>query len=133
MGSGHPLNPDRVKQVINFDGLQFERGITPTDIDGGFDLDGETFVFFEMKYRKSVMPKGQALFLTRIVDGLWMAGKDAVLFVCSHDVDDPAEQIMANDLRVEKVYYEGRMMPASGNLHDAVQSFLDMSRKRREL
>lgn len=130
---GTPQFPDRMKQLIRFDGLRLDGGITPTDIDGFFEIHGETFVFFEVKLKGAVLPKGQSLALTRLVDYLTQAGRDAVLFVCVHNVDRDRE-IMVKDLEVAKVYYKGRVRKWDGRtLKESVEAFVRASQKRREL
>lgn len=131
---GKPQYPNTMKQLIRFDELRFEGGITPTDVDGFFEIHGETFVFFEVKRDGAILPKGQSLALTRLVDYLQMAGRDAVLFICTHNVTDTSQQIMAKDLTVQKVYYKGQMVQCGGlTLKDSVDSFVEASQKRREL
>ena len=130
---GTPQFPDRMKQLIRFDGLRLDGGITPTDIDGFFEIHGETFVFFEVKLEGATLPKGQSFALTRLVDYLTQAGRDAVLFVCVHNVEKDRE-IMARDLEVAKVYYKGRVRKWDGRtLKESVEAFVRASQKRREL
>lgn len=130
---GTPQFPDRMKQLIRFDGLRLDGGITPTDIDGFFEIHGETFVFFEVKLEGATLPKGQSLALTRLVDYLTQAGRDAVLFVCVHNVEKDRE-IMVRDLEVAKVYYKGRVRKWDGRtLKESVEAFVRASQKRREL
>ena len=130
---GTPQFPERMNQLIRFDGLRLDGGITPTDIDGFFEIHGETFVFFEVKLEGATLPKGQSLALTRLVDYLTQAGRDAVLFVCVHNVDKDRE-IMVKDLEVAKVYYKGRVRKRDGRtLKESVEAFVRASQKRREL
>lgn len=131
---GTPQRLDVMKQVVNFEGLRISGNITPTDIDGFFEIHGETFVFFEVKLEGAQLPKGQSLALTRLVDYLQQAGRDAVLFVCTHRVRDTSQQIMAQDLTVTKVYYKGRVIPWDGRtLRQSVEDFVRHSQRGREL
>lgn len=131
---GTPQYIDRMKQVVRFDGLRFGDNITPTDIDGFFEIHGETFVFFEVKLEGATLPKGQSLALTRLVDFLQMAGRDAVLFICTHNVRDKTQAVMAHDLRVAKVYYKGKVIGWDGRtLRQSVEDFVTASQKRRAL
>lgn len=130
---GTPQFPNRMKQLIRFDGLRLDGGITPTDIDGFFEIHGETFVFFEVKLEGATLPKGQSLALTRLVDYLTQAGRDAVLFVCVHNVEKDRE-IMVRDLEVAKVYYKGRVRKWDGRtLRESVEAFVRASQNRRKL
>ena len=128
---GTPQYESRMKQTIRFDGLKIGN-ITPTDIDGFFEIHGETFVFFEVKLEGATLPKGQSLALTRLVDYLQMAGRDAVLFICTHNVTDSSRPIMAHDLTVRQVYYKGRTIGWDGRtLKESVEAFVRASQKRR--
>ncbi|MBQ6665809.1 MAG: hypothetical protein IJM68_09510, partial [Synergistaceae bacterium] len=59
-------------------------------------------------------PRGQSLALTRIVDGLSTAGKDAVLFLCRHEEKNPNKDIIASNALVEKIYWQGKWHEGSG-------------------
>lgn len=131
---GTPQRLDVMKQVVNFEGLRISGNITPTDIGGFFEIHGETFVFFEVKLEGAQLPKGQSLALTRLVDYLRQAGRDAVLFVCTHRIRDVSQPIMAKDLEVSRVYYNGKVIPWDGRtLKESVEAFVRASQKRREL
>ena len=131
---GSPQYPERMKQLIRFDGLRFEGNITPTDIDGFFEVHGETFVFFEVKLSGATLPKGQSLALTRLVDYLTQAGRDAALFICIHNVQDKGTEVMAHDLKVQSVYYKGKIIPWDGRtLKESVEAFVRASQRRRQL
>ena len=104
---GKIQNKERAKQIIDFSGVRYGN-ITPTDIDGYFEKSDKAFVFYEYKLHGVEMPKGQALALTRIVDGLSTAGKDAVLFLCRHEEENPNNDIKASKALVERIYWRGK-------------------------
>ena len=104
---GKIQNKERAKQLIDFSGVRYGN-ITPTDIDGFFEKADKAFVFYEYKLSGVEMPRGQELALTRIVDGLSTAGKEAVLFLCNHDESNPENDIQAANALVEKIYWHGK-------------------------
>ena len=104
---GKIQNRLRSQQIIDFSGIRY-KNITPTDIDGFFEKAGKAFVFYEYKLQGAEIPKGQELALTRIVDGLSVAGKTAVLFICRHNEINPVNDIKAANAIVEKIYWQGK-------------------------
>lgn len=90
---GKAYNPSRYKQIIDYSGLLYERGITPTDIDGALDFGGKLFIFIELKYGENQMPYGQRLFLERLCEGM-TATKTAAVLVAHHWIE-PEEEIDA--------------------------------------
>ena len=97
----------RAKQIIDFKDIRYGK-ITPTDIDGFFEHADKMFVFYEFKLDDAEVPAGQKLALERIVDGLSSAGKEAVLFLCRHNIKDTEKDIKAADTLVDKIYYNGK-------------------------
>ncbi len=110
---GKIQNKERAKQLIDFSGIRYGN-ITPTDIDGYFEKADKAFVFYEYKLSGAEIPKGQSLALMRIVDGLSTAGKDAVLFLCRHEEENPNNEIRASGALVEKIYWHGKWHEGSG-------------------
>jgi KaiC/GvpD/RAD55 family RecA-like ATPase len=78
-------NPGQAQVLRDFTGLLFERGITPTDVDGYVEFGDKVFIFIESKYKSSNISGGQKLALERLVDAV-AETKAALLIVCSHDV-----------------------------------------------
>lgn len=97
----------RIKQVIDFSGLQFG-SIMPTDIDGCIDWHGRALVLMEYKYRDTPLPYGQQIALTRMIDMAEATGKRAVLMVCEHEQADPEKNVEAADARVREIYHRGK-------------------------
>ena len=116
-----------MKQVVNFTGLRFPNNISPTDIDGGFEINDKIFVFFEFKLQGVGLPNGQRLFLRRVVDCILETGRNAILFVCEHTVSDKKQQIMAKDTRVTEVYLNGTFskIDHGKTLKDSIDFYLD--------
>lgn len=102
---GHIQSIKRARQVVEFSGIKYGNA-TPTDIDGFVEKDNTAFVFFEIKLRGAVMSKGQGLALMRLVDAIDKAGKQAVLFLGVHDIEDPQEVVQAADAGVVMYYWK---------------------------
>ena len=69
----------------NFSNLRFERGITPTDIDGFIEFADSVYVIIEMKYRNTELPGGQRRALENLSDRL-CDSRRAILIVATHEV-----------------------------------------------
>jgi len=81
------------------------RKITPTDIDGLIDYNGNAFIFLEGKLIDKNIDYGQKLALENIINGLCESGKPACCLVFRHD-KKPEEIIIAKDCIVSEVYYQ---------------------------
>lgn len=98
---------ERARQIIDFSGIRYGN-ITPTDIDGFFEYHNRVFVFCEMKLTGAQLPDGQRMAIERLVDNLDYAGKHVVAFVCDHDVEETAQDVVAAETIVRTIYYHGR-------------------------
>ena len=78
------LNPKRMKQLIDFKGLELDNGIYPTDIDGLIEYHDSEYILLEVKHKDARVPYGQRLAIQRMVDDFTKAGKKAVAIVCEH-------------------------------------------------
>lgn len=83
-------NRNRVKQVIDFTGLQNGK-IHPSDIDAVFEFNNDVLILIEVKYRNSPIPLGQKMLLERISSS-WHTDKSIVLKV-EHDFSDDSVNI----------------------------------------
>lgn len=101
------LNPKRMKQLIDFKGLELDGGIYPTDIDAIIEYHDSEYIILEVKHAKAEVPWGQRLCLQRMVDDFTRVGKKAVAIVCEHEVDDPNDPIAAYLCNVRELYYGG--------------------------
>ena len=81
------LNPKRMKQLIDFKGLELDNGIYPTDIDGLIEYHDSEYILLEVKHKDARVPYGQRLAIQRMVDDFTKAGKKAVAIVCEHKVE----------------------------------------------
>lgn len=105
---GHIYNLARYRQVINFAGLQFERNITPTDIDGVLDFGGKFFVLIELKHSDAPLPYGQRLCLERLCQRL-RNDSDAAVIVSRHDCP-PEEPVLAAETIVSEYLWQGKWL-----------------------
>lgn len=116
-------NPARAHQFINFQGLEFGM-ISPTDVDGLIEYKGN-YIIYEFKHGQTPMPPAQKYAFQHLVDALQRARKNAVLFLCSHNVADPREDVKAAEAEVTAVYYNGRWKKITGEtVKDMTQRFL---------
>ena len=79
-------NKKRYKQLFDYSGLLFERNITPSDIDGLIDFNGNAFVYMEAKLIGVEVKKGQRIALENIIKSHEKAGHKAVAIVWRHNV-----------------------------------------------
>lgn len=106
LNRGKVQHAERFHQSVLFDGIRYDN-ITPTDIDGFFEIHGECFVYYEFKLKGKDIPRGQKLALERQVDAMRKVGKNAVLFLCVHNVEDARQDVFAKDAIVDKFYFNG--------------------------
>ena len=74
-------------------------------MDGTIEYHDKCFVFYEFKLREAEMPKGQKLLLERLADACQFAGKQSVVFLCKHNVDNPDADVDAANAKVAETYY----------------------------
>ena len=100
--------------MIDYQGIRYGK-IAPTDIDGVIEYHNEAFVFYEFKHRETMIPLGQQLMYERLADDLQAAGVPAVVFQCSHSVDDTQQDVIAANARVVRTYYDGKWTDKDGS------------------
>ena len=99
---------DRAKQIINFAGLRYGN-ITPTDVDGLIEYQNKAVIFLEFKLEGcDVMPYGQRLALERIANDIRASGKECLVILCVHNVEDCNKDIDAKNSRVKELYWNGK-------------------------
>lgn len=129
-------NPTRMKQLIDFRGLVVDGSIYPTDIDGLIEYRNSEYIIFEIKYNNADVPFGQRLALQRMVDDFTTIGKQAVAFICEHNVRDTQKPVVAAWCKVREIYYgkerEWRMPDYEITVREAIDSFQKYSRLVRE-
>lgn len=125
-------NESRMRQLVDFKGLDIDGYIYPTDIDGIIEYKDSEYIIFEIKYGDAVMPIGQRLALQRMIDDFTKAGKQAVAFVCEHTVRNKDKPVVAAWCKVQEIYYGGekqwRAPDKEISVRQAVDSFQRHSR-----
>ena len=117
-------NRRRARQLIDFTDLKYGN-MYPTDIDGCFEYKNKALALFEMKHGDTEMTEGQKLALVRMIDDSRAAGKEAVLFICEHYVDDCNMDVNAAQAVVRKFYYNGEWYDGRGvTLKEKLNSFI---------
>jgi hypothetical protein len=98
---------DRYKQLISYAGLERHRHITPTDIDGLIDYNGNAFLLLECKLEGKEIDYGQKRAIENIIGSFVESGRKACCLVFRHN-SQTDEIIDAKNCIVSDVYYEGK-------------------------
>lgn len=85
---------EHMKQLCDFSGLRWGT-ITPTDIDGYFEIGNNIFAFIEIKYKNAPMPGGQQLAFERLVD-IVNETKSSILVIGIHENEFEDDVDVAN-------------------------------------
>lgn len=100
-------NRNRKRQILDFRDLQYERGITPTDIDMFLDFGGRLFIVIELKYRNAKTLNGQRKALERLVDATTQGGVTSCCIIATHTVDNWEEDVKPGMAEVVEYRYKG--------------------------
>lgn len=95
-------NPKRMKQLIDFSGLELDGGIYPTDIDGLIEYHNSEYIIIEVKHGNANVPYGQRLALRRMVDDFTKAGKKQWLLFASIGWTTLTSQLLQLVVRSER-------------------------------
>lgn len=114
---------DRARQIIDFKGLRYGN-ITPTDIDGVIEYHDKSIMLIEMKYKDAKLPKGQKIALTRMVDNIEKANKDACLFICYHNIDNTEIDIDAAGTDVRFIYWKRHWYQCNKKLDKVIEQHI---------
>lgn len=124
-----------MKQLIEFNGLDLDGGIYPTDIDALIEYHDSEYIILEVKHNKAEVPRGQRLALQRMVDDFTKVGKKAVAIVCEHSIDDADEPVVAAICNVRELYYGGekqwRPPDDPMTVRQAIDNFRKYANKRK--
>lgn len=102
---GKIRNRDYARQIKDFTGLRFGN-ITPTDTDLTIEYKNVCYIFGELKYKDTELPRGQELAFERQCDDMSKV-KPTIFIVSSHDVKDDGDIDVAKTL-VRKYRYRGK-------------------------
>ncbi len=98
-------NPYYAKQLIDFQGLELDGGIYPTDLDALIEYHNSEYIILEVKYRKAKVPYSQRLAIQRMVDDFTKVGKKAIAIVAEHSCSNPRTPVVAANCTVRELYY----------------------------
>ena len=99
----------RRKQIIDYSGVRY-KNITPTDIDGYFEIQNKVYIFIELKLENAPFERGQELAFERLVDNI---KKPAIFIIGIHNVTETYEDIKAHECVVWKYRYDKKWYPPS--------------------
>jgi len=103
MSKGKIIFRDRALQVNDFSNLVRHRGITPTDIDGYIDYNGQAFLFLEGKYMGADLPTGQRISFEHLVNKI---SAPAACIVFEHQTEI-GQDVEVSACMVREYYYAG--------------------------
>ena len=95
-------HPETYRQMFDFSGLQFERKITPMDIDFCLEFSGRQLVLGEFKGPGGKIRRGQRKALTTLAIAAHRGGMDVLAFIARHD-SAPDEVVKAHLAQVVEV------------------------------
>ena len=95
---------ERFKQPLLFEGMTFNK-VCPTDIDAFTEYHNRLFIVMEVKRNDATLSYGQATALVRVVDAIQESGKEAVLYICRHNISDCSKPVFLKDTLVTDIYY----------------------------
>lgn len=101
-------NPSRARQLLLFDGLEFDNHVSPMDLDGLIEYHDKKRVLLEVKLNNTPVPYGERTALARMVDDFSLAGKDAIAIIADHKVFDTKQDVHVRDCVVRELYHNRR-------------------------
>lgn len=119
---GKILNELRKKQIVDYSRIRYGN-ITPTDIDGFFEIHDNVFVFIELKLGDAACEAGQRLAMQRLVDAI---SKPSVFIVASHTCVEHSDIVPAHECVVREFRYKGDWYSPKTHilLKEAIDAFL---------
>ena len=99
------FNEEAFNQVLSFEGMDYDNGIHPTDIDGVIEYGDKAYVLFEVKHDGVDLRYAQKLYLERTVSDYAKSGKRVLAIVADHHGSDPKEKVLLKDCIVREVLY----------------------------
>ena len=113
----HIDHADRFKQPLLFEGLTIGK-MYPTDIDAMTEYHDRLFIFMEVKYEDTPISYGQQTALERIANAIQDTGRDAVVFICRHSVEDRTKPVMLRDTITTDAYFKRHWYTSEGIITD---------------
>lgn len=97
-------HPERMRQLVDFNGTCNLGKIHPTDIDAMLELHDKGYLFYEVKYETIEVPRGQRIALERLVKDTSANGKSCVAIIVQHYVEDTNEPVNLASCVVREIY-----------------------------
>lgn len=114
----------RAKQINSFAGLIRRRNITPTDIDGLIEYNGNAFIMLEGKYGDAKLPEGQKMALENLANAIIDGKKIVVIIVYRHYIENTNEDIIVSQQFVSDVYFNKKWKKIDGfNVLQTIERF----------
>lgn len=104
-GKSRIKNPCYAKQLIDFQGLNVDDNVYPTDIDALIEYHDSEYILLEVKYKNTRVPYSQRVAMQRMIDDFSKIGKKAIAIIGEHSVTDSSQPIIAADCNVREIYY----------------------------
>ena len=98
-------NPDRGKQLLLFDGLNYDSNVAPMDLDGLIEYHNKKRVLLELKLKNTPVPYGERIALERMVNDFGDVGKESIAVVADHTVFNESEDVIVGDAIVREIYW----------------------------
>lgn len=105
MERGEIRNIERYKQLLDFSGMQFERGITPTDFDFVLDFGSKEWIVGEFKTEGNSIPWGQRRCLTSALEVHYQLGIFTLGFIAIHNIP-PNRLVPVHDAIVKEAWFD---------------------------
>lgn len=117
---------ERFSQFIDYASIVYGSA-RPSDIDGMMEINGKAFILYEAKYKTKWMPKAQGIAYRRIADAIANSGKEAIVIVGWHDVEDAEADVDFGNCLVREFYYNGRWQQPKAEIKvkEMTRQFLD--------
>lgn len=96
-------NESAFKQKLLFVKLERRCKITPTDVDGLIDYNGNAFLFLEAKKENGIMSYGQSLAYENLIHVLQKGGAPSICVLFRHDTPSNKNIITYNKI-VDSIY-----------------------------
>ena len=114
----------RYKQLISFEGLERHRKITPTDIDGLIDYNGNAFIYMEFKTEGKLIDFGQKKAIENVVDSHEIAGHRSCGVLIYHNV--PSDRIIDAKSQIVNSIYQNHKWTDWSQSKRTVNEFIEI-------
>jgi len=116
---------ERSLQVKDYSHFRYGK-VTPTDIDGAFELRDRCFVFLELKKVNAPFHDGQRLFFERVCNVINKSvNRECLVLICIHNTDVNSD-IMVDQCKVWKYLWRDGWKDGNGRTaKEYCDSFID--------